>query len=234
MCDLGDREIAACQQFFCLIDSPVDQIIDRGDPLIARENVNHIIFIHIRQFAQRIQIDILRKMLIQILLNKMTLPGKFVCCGEVRGGDGVAVYELNQDFEKVLADVDVIFLLLTQFLEQGLGVKKHFFSVGTEITNCVWQKRIVGGTKRDSVQTKNDIFQGIFPVTELRMCHVRVDQYQIVLCNRERIIFCLKNTGSVNDIKKFGESMGMKDALLVPVIAGFADIEKPDVQPFVG
>lgn len=126
MCDLGDREIAACQQFFCLIDSPVDQIIDRGDPLIARENVNHIIFIHIRQFAQRIQIDILRKMLIQILLNKMTLPGKFVCCGEVRGGDGVAVYELNQDFEKVLADVDVIFLLLTQFLEQGLGVKKAF------------------------------------------------------------------------------------------------------------
>ena len=126
MCDLGDREIAACQQFFCLIDSPVDQIIDRGDSLIARENVNHIIFIHIRQFAQRIQIDILRKMLIQILLNKMTLPGKFVCCGKFRGGDGVAVYELDQDFEKVLADVDIIFFSSLAVPGSGSGCKKAF------------------------------------------------------------------------------------------------------------
>lgn len=46
MCDLGDREIAACQQFFCLIDSPIDQIIDRGleamaQALLEVETINH-------------------------------------------------------------------------------------------------------------------------------------------------------------------------------------------------
>lgn len=181
-----------------------------------------------------IQIDLLREMLIEILFNKMTFPRKFVCGGEIRDGDGVAVDQLDQDLKKVLTDVDIIFLFFPELLDQGLGVKKHFFSVGTKIADRVWQKCIVGRTKRDSVQSQNDIFQSIFSVAELRMCHVRIDQYQVVFYNRERIIFCLKNTGSVNDIKKFGESMGMKNTLPVPVIAGFADIEKPDVQPFVG
>lgn len=234
LCNLGDRQIAVRQKFLCLIDPPVDQITDRRYSFIACKSMNHIIFIHICQLTQGIQIDLLREMLIEILFNKMTFPRKFVCGGEIRDGDGVAVDQLDQDLKKVLTDVDIIFLFFPELLDQGLGVKKHFFSVGTKIADRVWQKCIVGRTKRDSVQSQNDIFQSIFSVAELRMCHVRIDQYQVVFYNRERIIFCLKNTGSVNDIKKFGESMGMKNTLPVPVIAGFADIEKPDVQPFVG
>lgn len=109
LCNLGNRQIAVRQKFLCLINPPVDQITDRRYSFIACKSMNHIIFIHICQLTQGIQIDLLREMLIEILFNKMTFPRKFVCGGEIRGGDGVAVDQLDQDLKKVLTDVDIIF-----------------------------------------------------------------------------------------------------------------------------
>lgn len=230
--NLRDRVVGTDQQLLTCLQTFGRQIADGGLSYAGGKRMSQIVFIDMGDFRQSIQGDILGIVGIDITLGK----GAFF--GDLEGGIGddgqiqFPRYQNKKHLQDALADDIVSRFFFTEFFEHQPGiiyetVLRRSIAVMAEIFPDIFFFAMIGEGK--AVYAENDIFHGIVRHGFFRMFDMGIDDHKVIRFYRYEVIFDVEDAASVDDIKKFGKMVRMREALPVAFIFGNRNVAEVEV-----